>query len=129
MVVVQSEQHFRLGVYSTLIFNFNGEGGLQDMSGKTIVDAAYISASTNRYSQAADSRNSLVVYGSSTYIALWDTSVCYSTSDWFLKATYHIRRIFMTAVHMQLFPGMTVLLLAFGFNPIPQLSAETITVF
>ena len=38
--------------------------------------AAYIAASTNRYPSAADSKDSLVALGSSTYVALWDTAVC-----------------------------------------------------
>lgn len=42
-----------------------------------MVDAriAYISAATNRYCQAADaSPSSLVAFGSSSFISLWDTS-------------------------------------------------------
>ncbi|KAJ3555141.1 hypothetical protein NM688_g2736 [Phlebia brevispora] len=44
------------------------------MPGRPKVSTAYIAASANRYPQAADCKGSLVAYGSSTYIALWDTS-------------------------------------------------------
>ncbi|KAF7800013.1 hypothetical protein EIP86_011256 [Pleurotus ostreatoroseus] len=44
------------------------------MPNKVPVDIGYISASTNRYPQAADCKGPLVAFGSSTYIALWDTS-------------------------------------------------------
>jgi hypothetical protein len=39
---------------------------------------AYISASTNRFNHAADvSSKSLVVFGSSKLVALWDSAVCF----------------------------------------------------
>ncbi|PSR73684.1 hypothetical protein PHLCEN_2v10603 [Hermanssonia centrifuga] len=38
------------------------------------VSTAYISASTNRHSHAADAKDSLVAFGSSTYVALWNSA-------------------------------------------------------
>jgi hypothetical protein len=45
----------------------------------THVSVGYISASTNRHNHAADvSSESLVVFGSSKLVALWDSAVCRS---------------------------------------------------
>ena len=42
-----------------------------------MISAEYISASANRYSQAADSAPlSLVAFGSNKLVTLWDTDVC-----------------------------------------------------
>lgn len=41
------------------------------------LSTAYIAASTNRYNHTADvSSKSLVAFGSSKLVALWDASVC-----------------------------------------------------
>ena len=39
------------------------------------VDTAYIAAAANRHSNAADVFGSLVAFGSSTLVALWDAAV------------------------------------------------------
>lgn len=54
----------------------------------TIASVAYISASTNRHNHAADvSSESLIAFGSSKLVALWDTSVCifFSKNEGFLQ--------------------------------------------
>lgn len=41
------------------------------------ISSAYISASTNRHNQAASiSFKSLIAFGSSKLVALWDSAVC-----------------------------------------------------
>lgn len=45
------------------------------MMAESSVSVAYISASTNRFPNAAAVRDSLVAFASSTYVALWNTEV------------------------------------------------------
>lgn len=66
---------------SSVLLRLSVNSSIHCEAAMTTASVTYISASTNRYNHAADvSPDSLVAFGSSKLVALWDTSVCFSRS-------------------------------------------------